>query len=416
MTALACLRILIDADRAAAGGETLALLVNKVASAFFETRWTWPRRYGEIAPYAFLLADPRLVDLDPSALTALSEELQLKLFGTEGSGAVTLAAMEGEQEIVTRFAAVDADELRRVLAVGGVIEGLTGRISEITADGVRVVSPPSQAGPLKPIQPARLGSLRAAPPKDNGVETRYRAIWCNLRETVTGNMLSARRSGSRTAFSTIDGPADMPGLDAAAYDIACLEAAPAALTNVEGMLFLPISFSSIIHRATRETYLEALEALPADARSTLVASVYGVPRAPTFTAIGQIKTFLDPYFGYIDLQTEDPDFAIEGLAMEAVNSVTLTLPDTDEGGRLAAATRFMANRDAYQRRRIWCALSNVRTRRELGFCIRQRAAFLSGMAVSETLVTPAPAGRCVATLLPVREDVTPQAQRMRRSG
>lgn len=162
MTAIACLRILIDPDKAAAGGDTLAALVSKVADAFLESRWCWPRRHGPIAPYAFLLADPRATELDALELTTLSDELQKKLFGDSEAGAICLAMLEGEQEMVTRFATIDPAELRRVLAEGGTIQGVTGRMTEITPQGARVVSPPDQAGLLTTVGNSPSGTRRAA--------------------------------------------------------------------------------------------------------------------------------------------------------------------------------------------------------------------------------------------------------------
>ena len=399
MTAMACLRILIEPARATAGGDTLAALVNKVAGAFLETRWLWPRRHGEIAAYAFLLADPRTTKLDPFELTGLSEELQVKLFGASEAGAICMAMLEGEQEMITRFATIEPTELRRVLSEGGTIEGLTGRLTEITPQGARVVSPPDEAGPMRfPAGPRR------APPADDGVEASYRAVWYSLKENFIGSGLVARNRGARRFFSTVDGRAEMPHADLAAeFDMTCLKAAPRALVGTRGLLFLPISFSSTIHRPTREAYVEVLESLPHEERPRLAAAVYDVPRAPTFAAVRQLRAFLAPYFGFVDLQVSDPDFQIDALMMEAVNSVTLALPDTDEGGRMAAATRFMRNRDAYHRRRIWPAVTNVRTRRELDLCIKLRIPFLSGKAVCDHLVAPADPVRYAAARLPLRE-------------
>ena len=418
MTALACLRILIDPDRAAAGGETLAALVNKVADAFLESRWRWPRRHGPIAAYAFLLADPRAAQLDPHELSGLSDELQLKLFGSSEAGAICMAMLEGEQEMVTRFAAIDPAELRRVLKDGGTIEGLTGRMTEITPQGARVVSPPDQAGPMRTVaEAARTATARASstvspmarrapPPPDDGIEASFRAVWCTLKDSFVGSGLVARQRGARGFYSVVDGPAEKPHPDHAAdFDITCIKAAPRALVGSQGLLFLPISFSSTVQKSAREAYAEALEFLPQHGRPRLAAAVYDVPRAPTFAAINQLKAFLTPYFGFVDLQVSDPGFQIEALMMEAVNSVTLSLPEVEEGGRMAAATRFMANRDAYQRRRIWCAITNVRTRRELDFCIRMRTPFLSGKAVSDHLVAPADPVKFAVARMPLRETV-----------
>ena len=400
MTAMACLRVLIDPARAAAGGDALAVLVNKVAGAFLETRWLWPRRHGEIAAYAFLLADPRAIQLDPFELTALSEELQTKLFGVSEAGAICMAMLEGEPDMITKFATIDPTELRRVLAEGGTIEGVTGRLTEITPKGARVVSPPGEAGPMRSTPPRR----RAAPAADDGIEASYRAVWYSLKETFVGSGLVARQRGARRFFSTVDGRTEMPHPDMAAeFDMLCIKAAWRALVGTEGLLFLPINFSSTIQRPIREAYIKVLEDLPQEGRSRLAAAVYDVPRAPTFTAIRQLRAFLAPYFSFVDLQVSDPDFQIDALAIEAVNSVTLALPDTDEGGRMAAITRFMTNRDTYHRRRIWPAVTNVRTRRELDLCIKLRVPFLSGKAVCDHLVAPADPVRYVAARLPLRE-------------
>jgi hypothetical protein len=404
MTAMACLRVLINPTRAEAGGDTLAALVNKVAGAFLETRWLWPRRHGEIAAYAFLLADPRATKLDPLELTDLSEELQTKLFGASEAGAICMALLEGEQEMITKFATIEPAELRRVLAEGGTIEGLAGRLTEITPRGARVVSPPDEAGPMRFPTAAR----RASPPADEGIEASYRGVWYSLKESFIGSGLAARNRGARRFFSIIDGHAEIPPADLAAeFDMTCLRAGPRALVGTEGLLFLPVSFSSTIHRPTREAYIEVLENLPHEGRPRLAAAVYDVPRAPTFAAIRQLKAFLTPYFGFVDLQVTDPDFQIDALMMESVNSVTLSLPDTDESGRMAAVTRFMTNRESYHRRRIWPAVTNVRTRRELDLCIKQRVPFLSGKAVCDHLVAPADPVRYTAARLPLRETGAP---------
>ncbi|MDP1632391.1 MAG: hypothetical protein Q8L66_13330 [Caulobacter sp.] len=404
MTALACLRILISEDRASAGGETLAALVSKVTDAFLESRWIWPRRHGQIAPYAVLLTDPKATRLDPSELCALSEELHVKLFGADGPGSVCLAMIEGHQDDVTRFAAVEAEQLREIITNGGTIAGIPGRISEITRNGIRVVSPQHEAGPFVPAPsgtPAA-GGRRSAPEEPAGTDASFRAIWCGLNQTVIGSGLTARRRGARSFFSTIDGEANQPPSgDAAEFDIGCIEATPNALVGSQGLLFLPICFSSTIVRPVRESYLDALEALPPESRPRLAASVYGVPRAPSFAAVRQLQAFLNPYFSFIDLQTADPGFEVESLAMGAVNSVTLTLPDTDDGSRMSAMSRFMGNRDAYKRRRIWPAVANVRSHREVTECIKLRAPFLSGLAISDHLISPVNPARYATERLPL---------------
>jgi hypothetical protein len=239
---------------------------------------------------------------------------------------------------------------------------------------------------------------------DDGIEASFRGVWCNLKESFVGSGLVARQRGARGFYSTIDGPGEKPHPDHAAdFDVICLKATARALSGSQGLLFLPISFSSTIQRSTRESYADVLETLPHHSRPRLAASVYDVPRAPTFAAINQLKAFLNPYFGFVDLQVSDPGFQIEGLMAEAVNSVTFSLPELDEGSRMATATRFMSVRDAYQRRRIWCAITNVRTRRELDFCLKLRTPFLSGKAVCDHLVAPAEPVKYPVARMPLRE-------------
>ena len=65
----------------------------------------------------------------------------------------------------------------------------------------------------------------------------------------------------------------------------------------------------------------------------------------------------------------------------AVNSVTFRLPEGDARLRLAALRRFMEKRDHFKQRKIWPAITNVRTPAELADCIQHRIPFLSGQAV-----------------------------------
>ena len=403
MTALACLRIVIDPERALAGGDALAAMVGKIACAFLDSRWRWPRRYGEIAPYAFLLADPRAISVDLSELVSFSEELQLKLFGTDGGGAICLATLEGDQDAVTRFAAVEPDVLRRVLSDGGTIDGLIGRIGQITPAGVRIVSPPGEAGPRQAAPAVAPAMSRGPTVADDSVETSFRGVWCTLKQSFIGNGLVTHRAGARDHYCTFDGVAEQPGDAAPEFDITCLEAAPHALARSHGLMFLPVSFSSMIHRQTRERYIGALEGLPQAERPRLAAAVYDVPRGPTYAAISQVRAFLKPYFCFVDLQTSDPDFHIDAMTPESVNSITLSLPDTGESGRLAAVTRFMARRDAYRRLHIWPAITNVRTHHELDTCMKLRVPFLSGPAVCDRLTRPTDPISYTTDRMPMRD-------------
>ena len=122
----------------------MADLVAKVASSYLESRWLWPRRYGLVAPFAFVLADPRVTLLDPRELQALAAELHNKLFGQESDGDVTLLTLEGDQSEVMRFAGASRAEIGALLR--GETDGVSQRVCKITRHDVVSVNP--AGGPI----------------------------------------------------------------------------------------------------------------------------------------------------------------------------------------------------------------------------------------------------------------------------
>ena len=404
MTAFACLRVLMPPTPPQQGGGTLAASVSKVVLAYLEGRWQWPRRHGEISEFAFLLADPGATELNPLELASLSRELHLKLFGTSAMGEICMVMLEGDSEMITRFAAINVAELRRIISDGGFIEGIAGRITEITPQGARVVSPPDQVGSTKPGTDGLSEASSTTPPDVAGIETNFRAIWNTSKQAFIGNGLGARPMGARSIFSIIDGP-DAKPRDGSAFDfdIASIKAAEHALRCSLGFLFLPISFSSFVQRTARKAYTDALDSLPVQAKVRLAAAVYDVPRAPSAAAMHELRTILEPYFSVIDLQIDDANFEPSDLKTGAVTSITFSLPNIEDLSRRSEASRFMSKRDDYKNRRIWQAISNVRTRRDIEFCINNRVLFLSGRGVSGELTNPVKPVYCEAAHLPWKD-------------
>jgi hypothetical protein len=407
MTAIACLKIFIGANVRESNQAVLAGLVSKVAGAFLDSRWTWPRRWGEVAQFTFVIADPRVTRLDGHEVTSLAGELHLKLFGEGGDGDVRLLMFEGEPDAVMRFAAQDPAELERYLTDAGPAEGLEGRLLRVTADGVYALSPTHEVGPV-PAPPSR-----AAPPAaEPEWLVNFRGIYSTRNATFVGSIVQAERRDGSLNPSVVDGPADMPGDKADAFDEASINATAGALSAQKaGVLFVPLAYPAIIHRGLRLQRETWLHRLPADARARLAVTVYEVPRDPPYTAIVQIQTLLRPFFAFIDLQITDPDFQIDKLANEAVNSVTLSLPRADDPVRMAAANRFIANRDAYKRRRIWPALTNVRSVREVDSFMAAGIPFLSGMAICEPVERPVGGTPWPKVSLPMHDRTEPPAQR-----
>src|SRR3954469_12460170 len=111
MTAIACLKVFVGDELRFADNDTMAGLVAKGAGAYLETTWLWPRRFGLVAPFSFVLADPRATRLDARELQVLARDLQHKLFGDKGEGEIALLMFEGDQADVMRFAGIAAHQV-----------------------------------------------------------------------------------------------------------------------------------------------------------------------------------------------------------------------------------------------------------------------------------------------------------------
>ncbi|MFZ0266787.1 hypothetical protein [Caulobacter sp.] len=368
-----------------ADNDTMAGLVGKVAGAYLETTWLWPRRYGLVAPFSFVLADPRATKLDARELQALARDLQFKLFGEKGVGDIALLMFEGDQTDVMRFAGLHGAELKALL--NGEDDGsIVGRVCRITPTQVSSVVP--QGGPvcgaptLEELTALAPLEASAGPPARVG----YRGVYHGPRQMFIGSVVVWRQAQVSSAFGLT---APRVEVDRPEDDVLALAAAPEALAAVSvGVLFFPISFSTIVKPSARTALLPHLEALPRNSRPRLAAAVYDTPRAPSFAALSQVKRALDPFFSRLDLRVTDPAFQIEELPGDLASSVTLVLPQGDESTRLAAVNRFLRDAPIYRRKQVWQGITDVRTRRELNHCIEQHAPFVTGQAVTDLLDKP----------------------------
>lgn len=390
MSALACLRVVVRSDQSHHSEELLGQLVAKFTTAFLEVRWSWPRKFSAINPYAFLLNDPRAAELDTAELGRLSAELHAHLFGEEDADGsdVTVLLFEGAEEAMAAFAELSESQLAQAM-VDPLAAPAGGRLSRITPDGQRLRLPPNAGGgeaDAPGSSPQTSGPH--APDRDPNLEV-VQGIYYSARQIFVGDVVASTPAEARTHFSLVDGDDHLPA-NPTAFDADCVIAAFRFLAESpsDAPIYLPVSFSTVLRPSRRAAYAELLAILPASDRRRLAAAVYDVPRAPSFQALKQLRDALDARFSAIDLRTHDPAFEIEQLSPEAVTSVTLVLPQAEPERRLIVLKRFIARLEAYKRRRIWPGVTNIRSRRELDVALEARVPFLTGPGICRSQTRP----------------------------
>lgn len=391
MTAVACLRIMVGEELLFADEATMADLVAKVASSYLDSRWLWPRRYGLVAPFAFVLADPRVTLLDPRELQALAAELHHKLFGEESAGEVTLLTLEGDQSSVMQFAGATRQALRALLS--GEIEGVSARVCKITRDEVTSIVP--AGGSVVGDPPYETLDALSPPP----ARATFRGVYHLPKQRFVGSTLIWQSAGHDVRSGELR-PAGAARVERDLAGVAAAEEALAAMSA--GRLFVPVSFSTLIKPSSRSALNAALQVLPKALRSRLAASVYDTPRSPSFGGLTQVRKILSPHFEVVDLCVTDPAFQIDYLPPDLARSVTLMLPEGGEKPRLNAIAAFFKEAAAYRRKGVLQGVTDVRSRRELGACLRLAAPFVSGPAISDLMEEPVGGALAAESGLPLR--------------
>lgn len=403
--AVACLRVLVHGVHGRANSAELNTLVGKLVNAFLETRWVWPRQFSQETPSAFILTDPRVTELDKVALQSLSRELQLKLFGDSPTGEVSLLVFEGDELEVHRFAGLAPEVLEKLAAGEETFPPFEGQLCRVTPTTSAPVAPAKarmdEPGWHEPIRDVTFST----PKFERNYEPVYRPIYFIPSRRFFGNLALCKPLGSATLRDQLSGPGVLPGVSTEEFDEGCVESAAAAMSQAptDGLLYVPLNFSSLVRPASREAYSEFLSRLPTAHRSKLVASVYETPRDPSFFALSQVRKFLDTNFCQINLLVADPSFEIEKLAPGVVGSVTLVLPEHDVAARLHAIRMFMRNRETFKRKHIWPGVARVTSRGELDACLAMRVPAVNGPAVADLMTSPISGVQREFENLPLRE-------------
>lgn len=431
MTAIACLRILV-AETAEAGRNIPVSQVEAAADLYLKHRWKAPRRYGAVAPLAFVLADTKAESLDPVEMQTLAVELEAGLFPGREAGQVCLLTFEGDETAVLQFASLSQASLASLIAGRG-YAGPPGHVQVITAEEIRAVpSAPSEAvveeqlrAALDETERAPNPPAKASPPVAPAAEPVAETAEAAPAAAVASQPAAASKPAVAKPAPVPEKPKAPPppatgwwglyhppsesfvgaviGLrsdllgarpteDAAllSRDLNCLNDAQAAFAKAgdAGMLFVPFSFWNLTSPASQEAYKRRLSRYPMAMQARLGATVYDTPREPSLGLLSQIRTFLQPHFAFIDLNITEPNFPVGTLPGDLATSITLTLPDDDLRARVEAIGKFASTQGAYRAKGVRQGVTGLRDAKELEACRAAGLRFVSGPAITDLMASP----------------------------
>jgi len=383
MTAIACLRLLKGEDAFP------AVQAQAAANSYLGARWMPPRRYGAVAPLAFVLADHRASQIDPVEVQTMAAELEALLFPERCGGKVCLMTFEGDETAVLKFATLTQAELAGLYRGEG-SAGPAGRVQAITAEEIRAVpstreeaavaraeaaSAPAQAKPQTNPQ------ARPEPKAPPAVPTGWWGLYDLAEESFCGSLLGLRADLAEPPPIDDDKllVRDLTGLN---------EAQPLLQAAAFGDLYLPLGFWNLTTPASQESYKRRLSRYPLDLQPRLGTSVYGTPREASLGLLSQIRALLKPSFAFLDLNVQDPSFPVHNLPQELINSVTFALPEGDERQRLAAIQTFLERQSTYRGKLVLQGVAGVRTAGELDACREGGITRVSGPAITSFLDRP----------------------------
>jgi hypothetical protein len=406
MTASACLQILISPRRIAAHGDVRAA-VARVTNAYLDAQWSWPRRYVEMSPTAYMLADPYAPAINSVDVERLSQGLQTRLFGQENSGDVEIAVFEGSQADAMRFAALSPNDVAEILDPESTETfGLNGRVTRVRTDGAELIKAMESEDETEPL-------IDAASVRTPSTRIMFRGVYLTAKQSFVASIASRWNVRDRSPQTILDGPGHYP-LDQERFDLETIEALLAKFPDsgaAQGVIHLPLSYTNLCRRGVAARYSSYLSKLGEWDREMLVAQVYDVPRLPRHSALLEIGRMLAPQFGAIDLMITDPETEFVGLKPGLARSITLSLPNGDEVLRESAIRRFLSRKAEFRDAKVWPIVGNVRARREMQFCNSAGCLLMHGPGITGILDAPAAAGTFPLTSLPMTAECSgaPQA-------
>lgn len=372
MGGMACLRICIEhgARESAVEGVTPAK-IDKTASAYIEAHWPPPRRYGRVAPGAYVLVDPHAQYLDGEELRNMAQELQLRLFGTQGRDDLCMLTFEGDEDQVLKFSTLTEEDLLAMR--GGEPPPPEGRTRVVRRDGVHELASWGSTPRVVTAKP----KVEAPTP----IQLGWRGVY---------NLASQKFESSEiTVVRKPGAPEPQDDAEFAEHDLLAFDRAVAALEADPSLkAWIGVRMWSVVRAGIREAYQARFTALSPQVRERLAAVIYEAPRDLPFSAIAPLRDLVATNFARVDLKVHDAGFYCQAVPEGLAHGVILQLEGDDEKSRLLKIHRFLSDRKIYAARRLRQGLSGVRTARELELARRMGASTVAGPFISGLFAAP----------------------------
>lgn len=238
MSAIACLRVLVDGRRPDVPADRLGPLVSKYSNIFLEVRWTLPRQSQQLSHFSYLLSHPPSEQLDTIELAQLSQELQERLFCTGVEDAVKLVLFEGDVEAVAGFSAMSADDVHAAMEDPSGLPG-GGRLRRIDPSG-SLIDVPEQTSDAQAAEAFRFGLTI------DGAQ----GVYFPAGGAFIGDVVNCTPASSASYCSVLNGSRHWPD-DAEAFDEACVTTAIRflAIFPIMAPLYIPVPFQHLSAQA-----------------------------------------------------------------------------------------------------------------------------------------------------------------------
>ncbi|MDR6624266.1 hypothetical protein J2728_000561 [Caulobacter segnis] len=324
-----------------------------------------------MAPGAYVLVDPHTDYLDGDELRGMAQELQLRLFGTQGRDDLCMLTFEGDEEQVLKFSTLTEEELLAMR--GGKPPPPEGRTRVIRGDGVAELAPWGSTPRVVAAKP----KVEAPIP----IQLGWRGVY-NLggQKFESSEIMVARKPGA---------PEPQDDAEFAEHDLLAFDRAVTALEADHGLkAWVGVRMWSVVRAGIREAYQARFTALSPSVRERMAAVIYEVPRDLPFSAIAPLRDLVLPNFARVDLRVLDPGFYCQAVPEGLAHGVVLQLEGDDEKARLRKVHRFLSDRKVYAARRLRQGLAGVRNARELELARRMGANTVKGPFISGLFAAP----------------------------